>query len=218
MSQQYPDTITVQKSLTAMVRPASASLEVEVRGESYYSGREAFAKAKELRLLVEELKSAGVPEDKVTLQSVSLSSKSGKLLSSSEVLYQLQIGDVTMDRLSGVISVVARQKNTTLDCVQWDYPGLEALKDRLYGEAAVQAKAQAVDLAGKLNVALLGVYEMTPTWQEPTGSCHTQGISGMRLSKSVRSREPEDLGLSLNHEDWLSLTLKCKFRLGSFRD
>ncbi|WP_038166475.1 SIMPL domain-containing protein [Verrucomicrobium sp. BvORR106] len=218
MSQQYPDTITVQKSLTVTVRPASASLELEVRGESYYSGREAFAKAKELRLLVEELKSAGVPEDKVTLQSVSLSSKSGKLLSSSEVSYLLKIVDVTMDKLSVVISVVARQKNVMLDCVQWDYSGLEALKDRLYGEAAVQAKAQAVDVAAKLNVALLGVYEMTATWQEPAGSSHTQGISGMRLSKTTRVREPEDLGLSLNHEESLSLTLKCKFRLGSFRD
>ena len=122
MSQQYPDTISIVKELAIQVVPDSSSLTVVVRGDSLVTGREAFKKAKELRVLVAELQATGIGEDRVSLVNVSMETKAGRFLNSSEVSYTVRISSIALDALSQVLSILARQKNLSLDCLEWSYP------------------------------------------------------------------------------------------------
>ena len=54
----------------------SADLTVVVEGSSVFSGAEAFKKAKELRVLIDALKEAGIDENRVKLRSVEVNSQS----------------------------------------------------------------------------------------------------------------------------------------------
>ena len=121
-----PDTIKVSAFHREEIFASHANLYVTVKGSSIVSGNEAMKKAREVSQLVEALTGFGLSPDSILLQGVRMETSSGTLLKSSSAVYHLKVKTEKLDQLAGLLDIIAEQKNTTLERVEWKYPEDEA--------------------------------------------------------------------------------------------
>ena len=134
-----------------------------VKGSSIVSGNEAMKKAREVSQLVEALTSFGLTPDSILLQGVRIETASGTLLKSSSAVYHLKVKTEKLDQLAGLLDIIAEQKNTTLERVEWKYPEDEAHEQGLES-AIAKGKARAEKVAGAMGVKL---WVCTTLWKTP---------------------------------------------------
>ncbi len=212
---QKPDTITVRFASEADVEAGSADLTVVVEGSSAFSGREALAKAAEVRELLEALRRAGLDPETVRLRSVSLKSGSWSAIRSSAARYVLVIKGVSIDRLSSILAVVAAQKGADLTHLEWAYPGEAEARAKLLRAAIDAALTQARSDAEALGVELLGIHDLqceepyVAAWQAPKVGADLDLMVGR-----ARAAGPPDLGFELGASKTLRLELRAEFRVG----
>jgi len=219
LNYQYPDRISTEGITDCEVSPKHAVLDIIVEGESIFFGNEALSKSKEILELINKLDSIGYSKDKITLESISIKTNTGKILKSSSATFNLLLNEIPMDLIPKLLGVVSIQKNIEITEINYEYGNLEIEKSQLLKEGSVKAKRQAEEICESLGVTLLGVYSMTQKWSNPFTDAISQNFSGggfieMSKSRSVQPQELEGMNFTTNHKSKLYLTLKLDFRVG----
>ena len=117
-----PDTIKVSALHREEIFASHANLFVTVRGSSVVSGSEAMKKAREVSQLVEALTSFGLSPEAVQLLGVHIETSSGTLLKSSSATYSLRIRVNKLDQIAELLDIIASQRNSVLERIEWKYP------------------------------------------------------------------------------------------------
>jgi uncharacterized protein YggE len=158
IDQIQPDRITIEETYTETIRATGAKLHVTVKGSSFFTGQAALKKAKEVAQMVETLKSVGVTEEDISLESVSAHVESGLLSKSSSARYGLKITCGNLETLPDVMGAVTGAKNATLDQLEWDYGDLVDKRTEWIQEVLKRCNAKAATVAGALNTKLVGIH------------------------------------------------------------
>ena len=209
-----PDTIKVSAVHKEEIFASHANLYVTVKGSSIVGGNEAMKKAKEVSQLVEALVRFGLSPEAVQLQGVHIETASGTLLKSSSAIYHLKIKMESLDQLAGLLDLIAEQKNTTLERIEWRYPEAEAQARGL--ELAIEkGKAKAEKVAASLGVKLLGIYDfIESTFDEERPPMPFQA---MEMSMKARSAAPDEPGLNMDiqHSKMVHVNVEIWYRVSS---
>lgn len=209
-----PDTIKVSASHREEIFASHANLYVTVKGSSLVSGNEAMKKAREVSQLVEALTRFGLSPDSIHLQGVRLETSSGTLLKSSSAVYHLKVKTEKLDQLTGLLDIIAEQKNTSLDRIEWKYPEDEA-RERGLDSAIAKGKAKAERVAAAMGVRLLGVYDfMENTYDEERPPMPYQA---MEMAKTRAAAAPEpSLSMDVQHSKTIHVNVDIWYRISEF--
>ncbi len=157
MSEQQPDKITVQATFEEELAADRAVIDFQIAGESFWSGDEALARAREVREVVDALKQTGIAEADITLRDVVAETQKGVFTDSSSARYTLRAVCRDLNRVADVLVQATRPKHTTLSSVDWRFPDDPAFDDERVAKALVRANRRAAVMAEALGVAIRGV-------------------------------------------------------------
>jgi uncharacterized protein YggE len=210
-----PDTIKVSAFHREEIFASHANLYVTVKGSSLVSGNEAMKKAREVSQLVEALTRFGLSPDAVQLQGIRLETASGTLLKSSSAVYHLKVKTETLDQLPGLLDIIAEQKNTSLNRIEWKYPEEEA-RERGLESAIAKGKAKAEKVASAMGVKLLGVYDfMENTYDEERPPMPFQAMEVSMKTRAAAPAEPS-LNMEVQHSKTINVNVDIWYRVSSF--
>jgi uncharacterized protein YggE len=203
-----PDTIKVSALLhREEIYASHANLFVTVRGSSVFSGNEAMKKAREVSQLVEALTSSGLSKDAIQLLGVHLETASGALLKSSSAIYRLRVRCEMLD-------IIAAQKNSTLERIEWKYPE-EAAREQGLDAAIAKGKARAEKVAAALGVKLLGVYDFMETSFDEERPIPFQAQAMMKTRAAAAEAAPS-LDMDIQHSKTIQVSVDIWYRVSSF--
>lgn len=210
-----PDTIKVSAFYTEETFASHANLYVTVKGSSLVSGSEAMKKAREVSQLVEALTSFGLSPDVIHLQGVRIETASGTLLKSSSAIYHLKVKTEKLDQLTGLLDILAGQKNASLDRIEWRYPEEEA-RERGLESAIAKGKAKAEKVAAAMGVKLLGVYDfMETTYDEERPPMPFQA-KAMEMRSARAAADQPSLDMEVQHSKTIHVNVEIWYRVSSF--
>ena len=210
-----PDTIKVSAFHREEIFASHANLYVTVKGSSLVSGSEALKKAKEVSQLVEALTRFGLSPDAIHLQGVRLETSSGALLKSSSAIYHLKVKTEKLDQLAGLLDIIAEQKNTSLERIEWRYPEDEA-RDQGLEAAIAKGKAKAEKVAAAMGVKLLGVYDfMENTYDEERPPMPFQAMEMSMKTRAAVADQPS-LNMDVQHSKTINVNVDIWYRVSSF--
>jgi uncharacterized protein YggE len=210
-----PDTIKVSAFHKEEIFASHANLYVTVKGSSLVSGNEAMKKAREVSQLVEALTRFGLSPDAIHLQGVRIETASGTLLKSSSAIYHLKVLTEKLDQIAGLLDVLAEQKNTSLDRLEWKYPEDEAREQGLES-AIVKGKAKAEKVAAAMGVKLLGVYDfMENTYDEERPPMPYQAMEMSMKSRAAVADQPS-LDMEVQHSKTIHVNVDIWYRVSAF--
>jgi uncharacterized protein YggE len=172
---------------------------VTVQGSSFFTGRAALKKAKEIAELVERLAAdAGVGDAAIELVSVRAEVKSGLLGKTSSAVYQLRIRCEDLERLPNVLGVVTSAKQATIDQLSWLYPDDAATEGRLLEAASARAAVKARAIARALDVRIVAPAEVREIRQQDSREdVQHMGMPGMMRARPAAA--PIELGVQIHH-------------------
>jgi len=207
-----PDTIKISVNHKEEISATHADLHVTVKGSSLVSGEEAMKKAKEVNQLVEALASFKVKEEAIKLQGVHLETESGVLLKSSSAVYRLKIRCEDLNQLAGMLDIISSQKNSTLERIEWKYSEDET-RNKMLKVAIEKAKTKAEQVAGSLNVKLLGVYDFIENiYDEETPVFQPQ----MMMKSRAASADAPSLSMDIQHSKTIHVNVEIWYRVSAF--
>ena len=210
-----PDTIKVSAFHREEIFASHANLYVTVKGSSFVSGNEAMKKAREVSQLVEALTRFGLSPDSIHLQGVRIETASGTLLKSSSAIYHLQVKMEKLDQLTGLLDIIAEQKNASLDRIEWKYPEDEA-RERGLESAIAKGKAKAGKVAAAMGVKLLGVYDfMENTYDEERPPMPYQAMEMSMKSRAAAADQPS-LDMEVQHSKAIHVNVDIWYRVSAF--
>jgi uncharacterized protein YggE len=208
-----PDTIKIAINHKEEISATHADLHVTVKGSSLVSGEEAMKKAKEVNQLTEALTSFGVKSEAIKLQGVHLETESGVLLKSSSAVYRLKIRCEDLNQLAGMLDIISSQKNSTLEQIEWKYNEDET-RNKMLQVAIEKAKTKAEQVAGSLNVKLLGVYDFIENiYDEETPVMRPQAV--MMKSRAASADAPS-LSMDIAHSKTIYVNVEIWYRVSAF--
>lgn len=215
----HPDIISVETAQSVRVEADRADFLVTVAGASLFSGAMALQKAREIAELVAVLKTLGIEEAQVKVESVRAQVQSGTFTKTSSVSYALRIENVPLGRVADAVGAITSARNATLNHLEWRFADETILRDELREKCLQSAMQRAKTIAQTLGVRLVGIYELSEAWQgtrDEISAPHRNADHGMMMrAKSVS--EPE-LGLAISHAETASLQLTIQFRVSEFGD
>lgn len=215
-----PDTIKISVNHKEEISATHADLHVTVKGSSLVSGNEAMKKAKEVNQLVEALTSfkastepsRSIKEEAIKLQGIHLETESGVLLKSSSAVYRLKIRCDDLNQLAGMLDVIASQKNAALERIEWKYNEDDA-RNKMLKVAIEKAKTKAEQVAGSLNVKLLGVYDFIENmYDEETPVFQPQ----MMMKSRAASADAPSLRMDIQHTKTIHVNVEIWYRVSAF--
>jgi uncharacterized protein YggE len=216
-----PDTIKISVNHKEEISATHADLHVTVKGSSLVSGDEAMKKAKEVNQLVEALTSfkasaepsRSIKEEAIKLQGVHLETESGVLLKSSSAVYRLKIRCEDLNQLAGMLDIISSQKNSTLERIEWKYNEDET-RNKMLQVAIEKAKTKAEQVAGSLNVKLLGVYDFIENiYDEETPVFQPQA---MMMKSRAASADVPSLSMDIQHSKTIHVNVEIWYRVSAF--
>jgi uncharacterized protein YggE len=208
--------INVQESATTTLYASGAKLNVCIKGQSFFTGGEAFKKAIEVANCVTELKQCGLSEDDIQLLNVSTEVESGMLTKSSKANYHLLVNCESIELLGRILSAISSQKNAIMTAISWKYSNIEQIKQDLLQMAVVNTKNVARSIANSLAVRLVGVHKLS------------YKVSG--LDPEMQIKEPNDFmdtmvsrtrtkaldNLNFSHTSKVVVTVTAEFMVETF--
>ena len=210
-----PDTIKVSATHREEIFASHANLYVTVKGSSMVSGNEAMKKAREVSQLVDALTRFGLSPDSIQLQGVRLEAASGALLKSSSAIYHLKVKTEKLDQVAGLLDIIAEQKNTNLERIEWRYPEDEA-RERGLDSAIAKGKSKAEKVAAAMGVKLLGIYDfMENTFDEERPPMPFQAMEMSMKSRSAAADQPS-LNMDIQHSKTIHVNVDIWYRVSSF--
>ena len=108
---------TSEKEITA----SSAKLHLSIAGENFVFGNAALEKSREVKRLVDDLKTADIKDEHLFVSSVNIQTESGFFAKSSKATYKLCVDIHDLALLSQVWGVVSNQKQVEMERLEWDY-------------------------------------------------------------------------------------------------
>lgn len=213
MTFQNPDRISLEITKKTEVLPLYAILEVTIEGEASFSRNESYRKAREVTAFTEALKQTDYEGENVSLENVVIKTNTGVLTKSSSARFELKLDKLPLALLSDVLSVIAAQKNISINSINYEYGELESEKAVLMEKACLAAKEEGKRVCSLYGVELIGIYSMQPIWSVPHDKGHTLGRASFGKS---RRAEMDGLDIIENKKDELVLTLNMEFRVGEF--
>jgi uncharacterized protein YggE len=209
-----PDTIKVSALHGEEIFASHANLFVTVRGSSVVSGSEAMKKAREVSQLVEALTSFGLSPEAVQLLGVHIETSSGTLLKSSSATYRLRIRVDKLDQIAESLDIIASQRNSVLERIEWKYPE-ESAQERGLEAAISKGKAKAEKVAAVLGVKLLGVYDFMEGTFDEERPIPFQAQAVMMKSRAAVADEPS-LGMDIQHSKTIQVNVDIWYRVSPF--
>jgi len=210
-----PDTIKVSALHREEIFASHANLYVTVKGSSIVSGDQAMKKAKEVSQLVEALTRFGLSPEAIHLQGVRIETSSGALLKSSSAMYHLKIKSEKLEQLTGLLDIIAEQKNATLERIEWKYPEDDA-RERGLESAIAKGKAKAEKVAAAMGVKLLGVYDfMENAFDEERPPMPFQAKAMEMRSLGAIADQPS-LNMDIQHSKTIQVNVEIWYRVSSF--
>jgi hypothetical protein len=214
---ERPDTITIEVTEAEEMFADSVDLFVTIRGKSFFTGEEAFKKAKEVRELVEGLTEFGLSEKGILLQSIQADVSTGIIGKQSSAIYRLRIKCQKLDELADILGIITTQKNTDLGRMVWRYSNAEEFHEKLLEKCLMKSKQKAERVASALGVGLIGVHEFDDQVIDTEASVLTQPVAAKASSAfKVGSVSQESLGLSVSHSKRVTLKTTTKYKISSF--
>src|SRR5688572_1046082 len=211
-----PDTIKVSAFHKEEIFASHANLYVTVKGSSLVSGNEAMKKAREVSQLVEALTSFGLSPEAIHLQGVRIETASGTLLKSSSAVYHLKVKTEKLEQLTGLLDIIAEQKNASLERIEWKYPEDEA-RERGLESAIAKGKAKAEKVAAAMGVKLLGVYDfMENTYDEERPPMPFQAMEMSMKSRAAMADQPS-LNMDVQHSKTVNVSVDIWYRVSEFQ-
>ena len=211
-----PDTIKVNASQREEIEAAFADLMVTVKGSSLISGDAALKKAKEVSQLVDELTRFGLPAEAIHLQSVYAETSNGMLRSSSAI-YRLRLRCEKLEQFADLLGIIANQKSTTLERIDWKYPD-ETAQEAGLEKALNKANAKACKIATALGVKLLGVYSLSENTYDQEAPVPQRMFAAPPQARSmgVASSQAADLGMDIQHSKVVEVRVEIEYRVSGF--
>jgi uncharacterized protein YggE len=210
-----PDTIKVTASHREEIYSSHADLFVTVRGSSVISGNEAMKKAKEVSQLVDELTRYGILAEDIHLQGVHVQTSSGALLKSSSAIYRLKIRCEKLDQITGLLDIIASQKNAALERIDWKYPEDAACEAGL--EIAIKkATVKAQKVAASLGVRLLGMYDFIENTFDEEAPVMFQPQAMMMKSRANAVVAEPSLDMDIQHSKTIQVNVEIWYRVSEF--
>jgi uncharacterized protein YggE len=207
-----PDTIKVSAFHKEEIFASHANLYVTVKGSSLVSGNEAMKKAREVSQLVEALTRFGLSSESIQVQGVHIETATGTLLKSSSAVYRLKVKMEKIDQFPGLLDVLAEQKNTTLERIEWRYPE-EAAREQGLESAITKGKAKAEKVAASLGVKLLGIYDFIEnTFDEERPPMPYQAMEMNMKARAMAPAEPS-LDMDVQHSKTIHVTVDIWYRV-----
>lgn len=207
--------ITIRETSTSDVNASGAKLKVNIAGQSFFTGNEAFKKAAEVANLVSALKKLGLSEDDILLLNVSTEVDSGILTKTSSATYHLLVNCQSITMLGRVLAAISSQKNAKLSAIAWQYSGLEKTKQDLIQTTVRAAKETAHAVADSLEVPLLGIHKLSYDLSGLDTELRVpEGSSYPMRARKAKTAALESLELS--HTTTLSLTVSAEFMVDTF--
>ena len=210
-----PDTIKISAFHKEVISADRADLFVTVRGSSLVSGDAAMKKAKEVNQLVEALVSFGLSPEAIQLQGVHFETSSGALLKSSSATYRLKIKCEKLDQLADLLDIVASQKNTTLERVEWKYPE-DAARERGLETALRKAKTKAEKVSQSLGVKLLGVYDLIENLYDEERPYAAFAAQTTPMRAAGKAAPEPSLGMDIQHSKTIRVGVDIWYRISAF--
>ena len=212
-----PDTIKVSAFHREEIFASHANLYLTVKGSSLVSGNEAMKKAREVSQLVDALTRFGLSPESIHLQGVRIETSSGALLKSSSAIYHLKVKTEKLDQLPGLLDILAEQKNTSLDRIEWKYPEDEA-RERGLESAIAKGKAKAEKVAAAMGVKLLGVYDfMENAYDEERPPMPYQAMEVGMKTPAAMADQPS-LNMEVQHSKTVHVNVDIWYRVSSFQE
>ncbi|HEY9682265.1 MAG TPA: SIMPL domain-containing protein [Oculatellaceae cyanobacterium] len=210
----HPDQLTIWETFVENVAATAATLSLTVKGSSFITGDTALKKAKEVATLIEALKQSGLPEEKISLESIRLQAASGPVLKSSAAAYTLRLDCNDLEKLTDILAVVTGAKNVTLDSLDWRYGDICERKTKWIARALDQANTRAREAADVLGVKIEGVYD-----------CEFDYINlheyGRRIDahpaamEMMRSRQSFSIGMPMQQSEEKGIRVKVVYRISN---
>ena len=193
----------------------SLDMFVEIRGESFFSGKEAIKKAREVKEMVQVLSQVGIDENKIELMGVRMEVSSGMIGKSSSALYRLRVHLTNLESLGDVLGAVTSRKNASVLSLDWQYEAIDGIHDEMLLEAIEKAKNRAALICRELHLENLGVHTFTENFYDNQES-HLESLAGGTPFMARKSREmtSEDLGLEVSHSKRISLSVRLECKVG----
>ena len=192
-----------------------ADILVSVAGAALFSGAMALQKAREVAELVAALKTLGIEESQIKVEGVRAQTQSGTFSKTSSVSYSLRVENVPLSRIADAVGVITSAKNATLNHLEWRFAEETPLRDKLRDECLKTALKRASQVAQTLGVRVMGVYELSETWQgtrDETPAPRRDEMGDMKMKYSRRV-SPEEIGLAISHAETVRLQLAIQFRV-----
>ena len=121
---------------TTELPATSAKLHLRVEGETFVMGNAVLERSKEVRELVLALKTHGITDEDVQVQSVQARINQGFLAKGTKAVFNLTVHARNMGTISDLLGAVANARHVDLERLEWVYDEDEAL-------LALAAKAMA---------------------------------------------------------------------------
>ncbi len=172
--------ISIQEAADTNIHATGARLTVCIKGQSFFTGEEAFKKAIEVANCVAELQKCGLSRDRIQLLNVSTEVESGIFTRSSKANYNLLVNCESIEQLGRALAIISSQENSKIVSISWQYTGLEQIKHDLLQIAVGNVKNVAQSIADSLSVKLLGVHRLSSKYR--TKDCKRMAGKGfMRI-------------------------------------
>jgi uncharacterized protein YggE len=210
-----PDTIKINAAQREEIQATYADLLVAVKGSSLVSGDAALKKATEVSQLVNELTGFGLPVEAIHLQSVYAETSEGALLRSSSATYRLRIRCEKLEQFADLLRIIAGQKNTTFERVEWKYPD-EAAREAALEKAVAKAGEKARKVAAALGVKLLGIYSLNENVFDQEAPAHELMFAAQPKTRSPGVVPQANLGMDIQHSKIVEVHVEIEYRVSGF--
>jgi uncharacterized protein YggE len=211
--------ISIQEAADTNIHATGARLTVCIKGQSFFTGEEAFKKAIEVANCVAELQKCGLSRDHIQLLNVSTEVESGMFTRSSKANYNLLVNCESIEQLGRVLAIISSQENSKIISISWQYTGLEQIKHDLLQIAVGNVKNVAQSIANSLSVKLLGVHRLSYKvsgldTQVRLPRDRESSDEMMRRSSRYNSEALDNMNLS--HSCIIVLTVNAEFIVDKF--
>jgi hypothetical protein len=219
---EEPDLISVTVTHYEEIFADRADLYIAIKGVALGGETTALAKMQEVKQLVAVLTDFGLKPSDIRLQDVYASVVTGFLGKASAANYHLKILCTDLDKLANILSIVAGQKNTKLEHIEWGYSADSdlqdgGLRDRWLDACLSRANAKAARIASALGVKLLGIRRYMDSYSGGQNHALAQQSYRGSLSEVVGVHNfaagEADMAMATAHSKWITFRIEVIYRI-----
>jgi len=195
------------------VTATRAKLYLEIAGETLVMGNAATERVKEVREVAQQLQAAGVPAADIQVRGVEISNRTGLLTKSQKARFLLVV-ETEATLLPQVLGLLADQKQTDLQRLEWIFDDFEASLT-LGAQAMRKARRRAEVLAEAAGHRVIGVLNASDTWEMPVKTINWQpdwAAQEVQRASPPRGRAL-DVGVNYSSTQVLTVQLTVDFQL-----